>query len=228
MSKKTGRAFTVSLKPAWPNELIQDWLIDTKGSLRAYVITHDRDENPDTGEIVEPHTHFYIEYDTPRKISTVANLFGVADNFIEVVSNKKGVLRYLTHLDQATKAKYDPEDVYTNADLDYKTAVLGSGLTDKEIAEYLRDGRGIELLGVVPAGRLRTIQAFLHYDQSKTISGEITRLNIKIDKILDFTEKCSKMADNLALALRSVGSSFEVSAKELADALRSIKIRYLK
>lgn len=220
---KSGRAFTISVKPAWPKEKIMEWLAEHKGGLKAYVITHDKDENPETGEIVEPHTHFYIEYDTPRKISTVANLFKVETNFVELVSNRKGMLRYLTHLDQETKAKYDSEDVYTNADLDYRTAVLGSGLTDKEIAEYLRDGRGIELLGIVPAGRLRTIQAFLHYDQSKTISTEITRLNFKIDKILAFTEKCSKMADDLALSLRSVGSSFEVSAKELADALRKIK-----
>lgn len=225
---KSGRAFTISVKPAWSKTAIVEWLEKHKGAFTAYVITHDKDENPETGELIEPHTHFYIEYDTPRKISTVANLFKVETNFVELVSNRKGMLRYLTHLDQETKAKYDPEDVYTNGKIDYKTAVLGSGLTDKEIAEYLRDGRGIELLGVVPASRLRTIQAFLHYDQSKTISNEITRLNIKIDKILDFTEKCSKMADNLALALRSVGSSFEVSAKELADALRSIKIRYLK
>jgi len=226
MSKKQGRAFTVSLKPAWSNELIQDWLIDTKGSLRAYVITHDKDENPDTGEIVEPHTHFYIEYDTPRKISTVANLFGVADNFIEVVSNKKAVLRYLTHKDQDTKAKYDDEEVYTNAEIDYKTAVLGSSLTDKEIAEYLSNGRGLELLGLIPAGRLRTIQAFLHFDRSGQISTEIQHLNRKIDKIIDFTNKCSKLADDLALALRSVGSSFESSAKELASALR--QIRYIR
>lgn len=223
MASKTGRVFSASLKPAWTREKIIDWLAEHKGSFSAYVITHDKDVNLETGEIVEPHTHVYIEYDTPRKVSTVANLLGVEENFIEIVRNKKGMLRYLTHKDQETKIKYDDDEVLTNAEIDYKTAVMGAMLSDKEIAEYIRNGRGLELLGIVPAGKLRTIQAFLHYDRSVAIADEVRRLNDKIDKIVDWTEKCSKLADNLALALRSVGSSLELSARELADALRKVK-----
>jgi len=220
---KTGRAFAASLKPAWTKEQIAVWLAEHKGAFDAYIINHDKDVNDETGEIVEPHTHIYIEYDTPRKVSTVANLLGVASNFVEVVRNKKGMLRYLTHKDQKTKVKYNDDDVYTNADVDYKAAVMGAMMSDKEIAEYIRNGRGLELLGIVPAGKLRTIQAFLHYDRSKLIADEIRRLNRKIDIIVEFTEKCSKMADELALALRGVGSSLEYSARELADALRQIR-----
>lgn len=223
MTNKASRVFSASLKPAWSNEQIVSWLAEHKGAFEAYVITHTKDLNEDTGEIAEPHTHFYIEYDTPRRVQTVANLLGVAPNFIEIVKNKKGMLRYLTHKDQPTKAKYSDDEVLTNADIDYKTAVMGSSLSDKEIAEYIRDGRGLELLGVVPSGRLRTIQAFLHFDRSGEIAAEIKRLNDKIDTIVNFTAKCSKMADDLALALRSVGSSFEVSARELADALRQVR-----
>ena len=206
---KSGRVFTASLKPAWTAEEIVDWLAKHKGAFDAYVITHERDMNDDTGELAEPHTHIYIEYDTPRKVSTVANLLGVAPNFIEVVRNKKGMLRYLTHKDQPTKAKYSDDEVYTNSEVDYKTAVMGSSLSDKEIAEYIRNGRGLELLGVVPAGRLRTIQSFLQFDRSGQIADEIKRLNAKIDTIVEFTQKCSRMAGELAIALRSLGSSFE-------------------
>lgn len=224
MASKSGRAFSASLKPAWTQQKILDWLAEHKGAFSAYVITHDKDVNPETGEIVEPHTHVYIEYDTPRKVSTVANLLGVEENFIEVVRNKKGMLRYLTHKDQETKVKYNDEDVYTNADIDYKTAVMGAMLSDKEIAEYIRNGRGLELLGIVPAGKLRTIQAFLHFDRSGIIAEEIKRLNEKIDTIVEFTQQCKRMADGLALALRSVGNSLESSARELAEALGKIKI----
>lgn len=222
MASKTGRVFSASLKPAWTQEQIVDWLAEHKGAFDAYVITHTRDLNEDTGQIAEPHTHIYIEYDTPRKVSTVARLLGVAENFVEVVSNKKGMLRYLTHKDQPTKAKYSDDEVLTNSDIDYKTAVMGATLSDREIAEYIRNGRGLELLGIVPSGRLRTIQAFLHYDRSKAIADEIKRLNQKIDTIVNFTVKCSKLADDLALALRSVGSSLEASARELADSLRQV------
>lgn len=224
MAEKTGRVFSASLKPVWSNEQIIDWLAKHKGGFSAYVITHDRDVNDETGEVVEPHTHFYIEYDTPRKITTVANLLGVEPNFIEVVRNKKGMLRYMTHKDQDTKAKYDDGEVFTNADIDYKSAVIGASMSDKEIAEYIANGRGLELLGVVPAGKLRTIQSFLHFDRSGVIAEEVRRLNEKIDTIIEFTQRCRQMADDLALALRSVGSSFELSARELADALRQVAL----
>lgn len=223
MSKLSGRVFTASLKPYWTQEKITEFLELNKGAFTAYVITHDKDYNPDTGETVEPHTHFYIEYDTPRKITTVANLLKVEPNFIEIVRNKKGVLRYLTHKDQQTKAKYEDTQVLTNAETDYTTAVMASNLTDKQIAEYILDGKGFELLGIVPSGRLRTIQSFLHFDRSGAIQSEIARLNAKLDTIVEFTQECRKMADNLVEALQDAGQKTLQGAKELANALSKIK-----
>ena len=229
MANKTARVFSASLKPAWSSERIADWLAEHKGAFNAYVITHNRDCDED-GEIVEAHTHFYIEYDTPRKVSTVANLLGVESNFIEIVRNKKGMLRYLTHKDQATKAKYDDDEVYTNADIDYKTAVMGTGMSDRDIAEYIACGRGFELLGVVPAGKLRTIQAFLHFDTSKQVLAELERLRedvavmgYTLNKVAEYTDKAQELADFLIDALRSAGDKTLLAAKELADALKQIK-----
>ena len=223
MANKTSRVFSASLKPAWTKEHIIDWLCEHKGSFNAYVITHDKDYNVETGEVIETHTHFYIEYDTPRKVSTVANLLGVEPNFIEIVRNKKGMLRYMTHKDQETKAKYEDEQVYTNAEIDYTTAVMGATMSDKDIAEYIIQGRGIELLGVVPANRLRTIQSFLHFDRSGQIQQEVQALNKKLDTIVDFTQQCRVMADNLVLALQGAGEKTLEGAKELAAALGKIK-----
>lgn len=223
MKTLSGRVFTASLKPHWTNEKIADWLAETKGALSAYIITHDKDYNTETGEVVEPHTHIYIEYDTPRKITTVARLLAVEPNFVEVVRNKKGVLRYLTHKDQQTKAKYSDSAVQTNSDVDYKTAVMGATMTDKDIADYIRNGRGIELLGIVPSGKLRTIQSFLHFDRSGQIQEEVQALNNKLDTIVDFTQECRVMADNLVQALQGAGEKTLEGAKELAFALRKIK-----
>lgn len=223
MKNPTGRVFTASLKPHWTGEQIADWLAETKGALEAYVITHDRDHDAETGEVVAPHTHVYIEYDTPRKITTVANLLKVEPNFIEIVRNKKGVLRYLTHKDQETKAKYDDAEVQTNAAMDYKTAVMGASLDDKQIAEYILNGKGIDLLGIVPSGRLRTIQSFLHFDRSGQIQAEIQNLNAKLDAIVEFTQDCKRMADNLVAALQGAGEKTLQGAKELAQALGRIK-----
>lgn len=223
MKNPTGRVFTASLKPHWDTKKIIEFLQLNKGAFNAYVITHDKDYNTETGEAVEPHTHIYIEYDTPRKVSTVANLLGVENNFIEIVRNKKGVLRYLTHKDQQTKAKYEDTQVHTNSAIDYTTAVMASSLTDRQIAEYLINGKGIDLLGVVPSGRLRTIQSFLHFDNSKSIQTEIQKLNNKLDTIVSFTQDCKILADNLVSALQGAGEKTLQGAKELANALGKIK-----
>ena len=230
MKNKTARVFSASLKPAWDRAKVEDWLAEHKGAFNAYVINHDRDVNED-GLIVEAHTHFYIEYDTPRKLSTVANLLNVETNFIEIVKNKKGMLRYLTHKDQATKVKYDDEEVYTNADVDYKTAVMGACMSDRDIAEYIACGRGFELLGVVPAGKLRTIQAFLHFDTSKQVLAELERLREDViimgrtlNKVAEYTDKAQELANFLVDALQSAGDKTLMAAKELAAALKRIKL----
>lgn len=223
MATPTGRVFTASLKPHWDTEKINDFLTLNTGSFNAYVITHDKDYDTETGEIIEPHTHFYIEYDTPRKITTVVKLLDVETNFIEIARNKMGVLRYLTHKDQETKAKYDDSQVLTNSVTDYATAVMASNLTDRQIAEYILNGKGFELLGIVSSGRLRTIQSFLHFDRSKQIQTEIENLNNKLDTIVSFTQDCKALADSLVNALQGAGEKTLEGAKELATALGKIK-----
>lgn len=223
MANPTGRVFTASLKPSWTDEKITDFLETNKGGFNAYIITHNNDYDTETGEIIEPHTHFYIEYDSPRKITTVANLLGVETNFIVLARNKTAVLRYLTHKDQQTKAKYEDSDVFTNAPIDYTTAVMASNLTDRQIAEYILNGKGFELLGIVSSGRLRTIQSFLHFDRSKQIQTEIENLNNKLDTIVSFTQDCKALADSLVSALQGAGEKTLQGAKELATALGKIK-----
>lgn len=183
----SGRVFGASLKPAWNEEEIQEFLNKTKGDIMVFIINHDKDLNS-AGEQVEAHTHVYLEYSTPRKITTVSNLLNVESNFIEIVRNKKGYLRYLTHMDDEEKYRYSNEAVYGNADIPYETLVLGNSLTDKEIAEYITQGKGIELLGVVSASKLRTIQSFIHFDATNVMLKEIRQLNDKFDKISEIAE----------------------------------------
>ena len=82
---------------------------------------------------------------------------------------------------------------------------MGATLTDKDIADYIRNGRGIDLLGIVPSGKLRTIQSFLHFDRSGQIQSEIASLNAKLDTIVEFVQDCKCMADNLVDALKDAG-----------------------
>lgn len=220
----TGRVFGASLKPAWSEEQINDFLNKTKGDIMVYLINHDKDFN-EQGELVETHTHIYLEYTNPRKITTVANLLEVETNFIEVIRNKKGYLRYLTHMDEQDKHIYQAHEVYTNHNQSYEMLVRGNSITDKEIAEYLKQGRGMELLGLVSASRLRTIQSFIHFDNSNLVLDEIRHLNRKMDDIVEvvdgvdrFIKDAGELINN---GIMSMTESFEIIASEM------IKVRKL-
>lgn len=210
MSNKSGRVFGASLKPAWTAEKIKEFLDKTKGDILVFIINHDKDD-------IEVHTHLYLEYSTPRKISTVANLLEVESNFIEVVRNKKGYLRYLTHKDEIDKYRYDDKEVYTNSDVSYTTLVLGNSLTDKEIAQYLIEGKGIDLLGVVPSGKLRTIQSFLHFDNSNAQLQQIRLLNEKMDAMSEVLNKVETIAVAFANSVNSGANELVSAMKLIAD-----------
>lgn len=206
-----GRTFTASLKPAWEHEKIEKFLLDMQGTATVFIINHDKDYN-ENGEVVEPHTHVYIDYATPRKITTVANLLEVEPNFIELVKNKKGFLRYLTHKDEEDKYKYSDDEVYTNSSVSYTATLLGNQLSDREIAEYIIQGKGIELLGIVSSSKLRTIQGFLHFDNSNMQLKEIRALNAKLDAVADKLKQFEQFAYN---AVEQAGSDVQ----KMADAL---------
>lgn len=217
---KQARIFTAALKPMWSEEEINDFLTKTTGALIAYIINHDKCRDLETLDKIEGHTHVYIEYTTPRKISTVANLLGVADNFVEIVNNKHAMLRYLTHKDDAEKFKYNDDEVYTNSAVTYSEAILGQTLSDKEIAQMIREGRGVDLLGVVPAHKLRTIQGFLHYEQSNRMYLQVKEMSEKLDRMSEGIDKTRELIDiflasaadgvvDLVEALNVIGKSLD-------------------
>lgn len=207
----TGRTFSASLKPAWEQEKIDQFLIDMQGTATVFIINHDKDTD-ENGELVETHTHIYLDYPTPRKITTISNLFGVEDNFIELVKNKKGFLRYLTHKDEDEKFKYSDDEVYTNSSVSYSATIMGNQLSDKEIAQYIIQGRGIELLGVVSSAKLRTIQGFLHFDNSNMQLKEIRALNAKIDTVSKTLKLFEQYAED---AVKRFGNNAEMMATSL-------------
>lgn len=223
----TGRVFGASLKPVWNEQKIQEFLNKTNGDITVFIINHDKDTN-EAGEKVEAHTHIYLEYSNPRKISTVANLLEVQSNFVEIVRNKKGYLRYLTHMDETTKHRYEASEVYTNSSQDYEITVLGNAMSDKDIADMIKQGRGIELLGVVSASKLRTIQSFIHFDNSNIMLNEIRALNDKFNSVLEIAENVEVFAKNaiglIEEGLMSTAESMGIIAAEMMK-VRKLALR---
>lgn len=206
---KTARTFATSLKPALTKSEIEKIVNSLTGTAKVYAITHDKDEG------VDAHTHFVLDYKTPRAISTVANIFEVESNFIEVVRNKKGMLRYLIHLDDKNKYQYDADEVISNDKIKFTDVLLGDTLSDREIADFITKGKGYELIGIVPAGKLRTIQGFLHFDNSNRTIQELKALNAKFDAMSETINKVGLIADSFV-------SSIDASKQELLNGFRMI------
>ena len=222
MKSKSGRVFQASLKPYWSKEKSEKFAKEMKGTATVYIINHDKDTDED-GVVLDTHTHVYLEYETPRKISTIANLLGVAENFVEIVKSKKGMLRYLTHKDETDKHKYDDDEVITNSPVPYKDVVLGASLSDKEIADYLINGKGFELLGVVSASKLRTIQSFLAFDRSGEINKKLDNLTAEFENVSQTIKNIDTILNDFEGHIKNAGGEILQGFKMVADEINKVK-----
>jgi len=232
-SEKSGlqsRLFTMSVKPKWDDKKIEETLQSMKGVAEMYVVNHDKDQD-DQGELVEPHTHIFLIYETPRRIATIANAFGLEANFIEVVRNKVAMLRYLTHLDQPNKASYLPSDVKTNS-TDYADVIKGSSTTDKEVIEAVLHGREFDLIGLVPMARIRLAQSLVHNkrlasaeqllsmmrDQNNLLQAQVEKMGISLDRIDGYFSQ-------LVSTLTQIGSKSQEAIIKIAEEIKRARLR---
>jgi hypothetical protein len=76
----------------------------------------------------------------------------------------------------------------------------------------LIQGKGFELLGVVSASKLRTIQSFLAFDQSGKMFKEMREMNEKLDNMTQAVMSIKAIAEDFQGAL-------SISGKVLADSM---------
>ena len=221
----TGRNWNASLQPAWSAEKMHEFATQMLGVAVVWMITHDKDVNNETGEMIEPHTHVVLEYETPRKLSSIANLLDVAPNFVEISRNQGNIRRYLCHLNDPDKFQYDPGLVITNSPVTYTDAISGKLLSNKDIAEYIKAGRGQELLDVVAPGKLRQIQSFINFDhQNETrallghIHEELVDINQALQEVralsLEFKEGINRTKDEMLTGFGLIATSIEKVAEK--------------
>lgn len=225
---KKSRLFTASLKPYWDEFKVMDFLARTKGHITVWGITHDKDTNKDTGELIEPHTHLILEYATPRAASTVANLLGVPENLVEYGDSKQALMKYLTHANDKDKYQYEADEVFTNTGIAYQDAIMGSAMTDKEIAEYLLQGKGFELLGIVPSHKLRTIQAFLQFDRTGQLKDELTIVKQTLHEVAMGVSTVANIAQkferDIEATKEQLQSGFTLIAQAIKDTTTKIAL----
>lgn len=94
-------------------------------------ILHDGDINPDTGELKDPHFHFFVQVDSPRSLSWFSDFLHVPENQLQKVKSTKAMLRYLCHLDNPEKAQYPTTCVHAN--FDYACTIASDNINYAEL-----------------------------------------------------------------------------------------------
>lgn len=84
-----------------------DVLFDLKGSFKNYAYIKHLPEEDEK----ESHTHFILSLDNPRSIDSLSKRVGVPSNYIQSIKSLRASCRYLTHIDNDDKTRYELTDV---------------------------------------------------------------------------------------------------------------------
>lgn len=105
-----------------------------------FYILHDKDLNDD-GTLKKPHYHVVVTKSNPSTIKIISKQLGIPQNYIQRVSNLKGMIKYLTHDEIQDKIKYDKKEIVTNVpDFVYRSySVDTDAEKGKEIIDYIID-----------------------------------------------------------------------------------------
>ena len=106
-------------------------------------ILHDKDIKDD-GTLKKAHYHFRIFYKDKKSVSAWSKIFGVKENEIEILKDKKRAIRYLIHYDSDSKYHYDFDDIITNFNInEYFKDRNDENFDIKLITDYISTKRGI-------------------------------------------------------------------------------------
>lgn len=108
-----------------------DDLVQTVEPHRYAWIIHDGDINPDTGELKDPHVHFFAQVESPRSLQWFSDLLEVPINQLQKVKSTKAMLRYLCHLDNPEKSQYPTTCVHAN--FDYACTIASDNINYAEL-----------------------------------------------------------------------------------------------
>lgn len=109
----------------YPESAPDDWFeILTQQFVPCFVSPlHDKDINP-TGETKKPHYHVLLTFDNVKTTEQAKAIFEkIGGVGCEVVQSLRGYARYLCHLDNPEKAKYDTRDVRSLSGANYDSVI---------------------------------------------------------------------------------------------------------
>lgn len=117
----------------YPESVAEGW-VDTLRDTHLEIFispVHDKDKNGD-GSLKKAHHHVVVFYDSVKSYDQVQKLSdSIGGTKVEKVASKRGVVRYLCHLDNPEKAQYDEKDVICLSGAQYRKIVNNE--TDRQV-----------------------------------------------------------------------------------------------
>ena len=107
VDEKRYRHFMLILYKDSDSYNFDDVLFDLKGSFKNYAYI---EHKPETDE-KKYHIHFILSLDNTRTIESLSNRLGIPFNHIQSIKSLRASCRYLIHIDNENKIKYELSDV---------------------------------------------------------------------------------------------------------------------
>ena len=112
--------------------------------------------------------------------------------------------------------------IHNNA-VEFADLIKGQNLSDKEIASYLMESRGMELLGVVSSSKLRTIQSFIDHERRNKIYNRLGQLEKQNRELLQIMEVNKLNVERLMVVAEDFQLALTNSVKKLAPSLSKLQ-----
>lgn len=109
----------------YPESAAENWLEKLR-ELRVNVFVsplHDKDKKED-GTQKKQHYHVMVMFDSPKTVDQAADVFGVIGGVgVEIIQSRTAYARYLCHLDDDDKEKYEIEKVIEIGAVSYRGVI---------------------------------------------------------------------------------------------------------
>lgn len=116
-----------------------EYAINLLAPMRYAYILHDCDTD-ENGVLKKSHYHVFLYFENARYFSSIANVFGIAENNVEPVKNVRSLIRYFSHIDNSEKYQYSYTDIVTfNMDIDRHYADVSETLRINSMCDLIED-----------------------------------------------------------------------------------------
>lgn len=140
-AKRAGKRARAWTAVVYPDSAPDNWIEILREQLIECLVSpfHDKDVE-ETGEIKKAHYHVVLSFKSPATYSKAREVFESINAVVPPenqcrVKDFRQMARYLCHLDQPNKYRYDIQDVLSIGSIDYPTLVMSAADEDEMLDE---------------------------------------------------------------------------------------------